>query len=1567
MRILLFIQFLIFSFFSFSQINLISNPGFETFTACPSGSGQYHLATGWNNVNMNVGPGSWGTPDYYNTCGTGGTNPPATFAGTCSPQSGNAMMSVVIYNSPFPNFREYLATALTCSMLPGNTYTVSFWITNGTGIKSPWTIRNIGINFTTGPMTQSGFALVTATPQVEITTNVATTSWVQYTFTVNPTAPWTHMTFGSFRPDINNNATMTFSNPGGPASVYANYFVDNFAVIAPAANGTISLLPVVTQPTICLGNGSAHVVPSNTAVPISYTWFPGNYTTSAVSNLSPGVYTVAASYLSGCNPTTTTTQFTIFPTTSPSVNLFASSNTICAGGNVTLTANATGGNGGPYTYSWTSGSSSSISIVNQLSAGTTTYSLQVRDGINCLTQETISISYFSLPQFSIASQAICAPESATLIATGVNTYTWLPANSTGSIFVATPSVSSIYTVIGSNSSGCTSSQVINQIVNPTPTLNLAISNTLICPGDTILLNVSGASSYTWSNNSVGSSYTTNPITASSFSVIGSSLNCTASAQTSIVVKPAPIVIFDTYSITCASLGSATANISGGVGPFSYTWMPTNQGSTIATGLFPGTYTFSIFDSGTGCLTKATENFLPLVPLTGTVTATPSLVCPGDTTGIASIALAGGSNAQQYFWTDVNGIQTVASPTNLAAGINTVTVSDLITFCSVTHTFLISGPPNFSLNISASSPSVCLGDSISLSALISGGTPGYSYTWINKGLGQLLSVFETTAGEYTFSILSIDSRGCEIKDSIVLRFVENPTLTVASTTICPFEQSLLSASGAATYSWIGGPSTNTYSVNPLSTSVFSVVGTSSACSSMQTATVYLHPVPTPTIVSNSPICAGDTLRLFAFGGSSYHWVKGPSFNSTIQEIVFANSSLSLAGIYELTVTAITGCTASTSQSIIVNPLPIISASGATVCVGNSIQLVSNFVYGATYQWQGNNYFSNIQNPIISNASTNNAGTYTLTVFNDKGCKSSALAYVNVVNQNTLSVVGTNTVCENSSVTIVASGASEYVWQGPHSYYSTSSTVFIASVNANSAGIYTLNSINGPCTKTTTHLLTVLPLPNLSVLGNSLVCEGQPLTLTVVGANTCTWSGQSNFTSNSLQITIPNLNQSSAGMYFLSGSNSFGCKAKDSLRLEFLNAPTIVVSNATVCLGGMLTLTANGGISYQWRGPNNFVSNISNPVIPSVSNSNVGIYTVTSLGLNSCASTSTITVTTANLPLPLAEIKGSNKACLNGKVILEGNGGGTYTWSGPNNFKSNEKQIVFEVVDYLLAGIYTLSVGNSFNCITTATIPLNIYAPSVASIISKSLSACIPFCTEFTLIADENNSKISDIVYNIDGKNIRANLFKMCFNESGEYLITATFVDINSCSNSTTLNISAFEKPLADFKFLPEHPLAGIDRVQFYNLTNGASQTNWNWYLMGNDTAVSKLPNPEFIFEKDGDFPIALEVVNKWGCKDTIIKVVSIGEEFTLYVPNAFTPNGDGVNDVFLPKGVGVNEYELEIFDRWGARIFFSDNFLNGWDGFYKGQLCKVDNYAWKINIKSLTGKSKQFTGHVMIVR
>lgn len=214
-----------------AQKNLVPNSSFDTVITCPTNNGQWDKCKGWNNVNMQTGFGLWGTPDFYHYCGSGNSVPPATFGGTCIPHSGVGMMGSVLYNTAYPEFREYLSTKLSSPMLPGNSYTVSFWITNGTGLRSPYIIKNVGIHFSQNPLTQTGYSTVAVTPQCEVTGYVSSNAWVQYTFVLVPTSTYSFLTIGSFRSDNANSPVYAYTVPITANAAYSHYFIDDVEVL----------------------------------------------------------------------------------------------------------------------------------------------------------------------------------------------------------------------------------------------------------------------------------------------------------------------------------------------------------------------------------------------------------------------------------------------------------------------------------------------------------------------------------------------------------------------------------------------------------------------------------------------------------------------------------------------------------------------------------------------------------------------------------------------------------------------------------------------------------------------------------------------------------------------------------------------------------------------------------------------------------------------------------------------------------------------------------------------------------------------------------------------------------------------------------------------------------------------------------------------------------------------------------------------------------------------------------------------------------------------------------------
>lgn len=325
------------------------------------------------------------------------------------------------------------------------------------------------------------------------------------------------------------------------------------------------------------------------------------------------------------------------------------------------------------------------------------------------------------------------------------------------------------------------------------------------------------------------------------------------------------------------------------------------------------------------------------------------------------------------------------------------------------------------------------------------------------------------------------------------------------------------------------------------------------------------------------------------------------------------------------------------------------------------------------------------------------------------------------------------------------------------------------------------------------------------------------------------------------------------------------------------------------------------------------------------------------------------------------------CAGQQTTLTAGGGTTYFWTGPGSFASIlQNPTLNPGLDQ--AGPYSVKAVDDNNCEASATVNLNVMPlPGGLSSISNS-DFCVPACIAFSLTPLSGGSGISSASFVVNGLP-SGDTNSHCFNLPGIYTVAAIFSDTNGCTNVSSQLVHAYPKPQADFIFLPQQPEAGLDSVRFYNSSLGESQDSWNWFFIDNAHKGAQGENTAFMFHEAGSYPAALVVRNKWGCSDTAIKSLKVLDEFLIYVPNSFTPNSDGLNEVFLPKMINPGTaYTFEIFDRWGSRLYSSNDPATGWNGSYKGQPCKMDTYIWKIQVMSgESGKINNYTGHVNLIR
>lgn len=1047
--------------------------------------------------------------------------------------------------------------------------------------------------------------------------------------------------------------------------------------------------------------------------------------------------------------------------------------------------------------------------------------------------------------------------------------------------------------------------------------------------------------------------------------------CGADTVTVPVVIPVMTSSLLTCPVTCTSLGSATLIPLGGTPPYTYTWNPSAQSGSVATSLTQGIYSVTAIDNSGGCIFTATTSFINPPPFTGTVSATNSLSCNGINTGTASIALTGWLGTKTYSWQSSSSTQSSSSASGLGAGTHTVTVTDAITSCTVVESFQITQPPALTLNIVANTASACAGSVISFTAINSGGTPGpipgYSYSWMSGPATDTYTVSQLTGGNYGYSVTSYDGNNCSAVHTIAVNFVNYPVLSVPDVSICPLQTGTLIAQGATTYMWNASQTGNTFSDNPLATTIYTVSGESMGCSSTTTASIILKPVPTITITSNNSICSGQALNLSVNPGSTYQWNGPDNFISSQQSPTISVTTINNDGVYSITLTAANNCTASSNHTVLINPTPTPNASASTVCVNQTFSLSSTAPIGSTYLWSGPNSFtSNLQNPGISMSTTLMTGIYDLTVTSSAGCSATTSAYGFITTPPQIGIAPNNTVfCAGSLLTMVGSGGNSYSWSGPGSFTSSQQTISIANIPVSNGGNYTLAITYGPCTVTGIQAIIVHPLP-VPVAGHLPVCDGGNLQLTANSGSTYFWSGPAAFTST---LQSPLRNQVSfvhAGIYSLTLTDINNCQASAITSVAVLPNPTVTATGTTVCYGSKANLTVNGGLNYLWSGPAGYTATSTSPGI-TINEANAltsGNYSVTGIAANSCSSFAIASLSIIALPVPTVSIP--TRICFNSTLSLQAWGGNSYLWKGPYNFSSSNQNIILYANNTSLSGTYSLAVTNTFGCVGYTTALVDIEPAPRGILMSDVKKFCVPFCSNFT-IKPTTNSPITNIAWLVDSQHFSGNTLNYCIQKPGATVISSSFTNAAGCSNFATFTVDAYPLPTANFDYEPTTIVENMDEVLFTNTSAGNQLTEYNWFFMNNDNFRFNTQRTSYFFDKAGVYPVALVVKNYWGCSDTIVKAITVNSAFSIYVPNTFTPNNDYKNDTFIAKGVGVANYSLSIFNRWGEKVFETTDIANGWDGTFNGIDCKMDTYAWKINASDNTGNEKDLKGFLTLYR
>lgn len=290
----------------------------------------------------------------------------------------------------------------------------------------------------------------------------------------------------------------------------------------------------------------------------------------------------------------------------------------------------------------------------------------------------------------------------------------------------------------------------------------------------------------------------------------------------------------------------------------------------------------------------------------------------------------------------------------------------------------------------------------------------------------------------------------------------------------------------------------------------------------------------------------------------------------------------------------------------------------------------------------------------------------------------------------------------------------------------------------------------------------------------------------------------------------------------------------------------------------------------------------------------------------------------------------------------------------------------------SGTYTADVTDLNGCTATVTTTVTVNPIPVAALVGDSLFGCAPLCVNFTDQTTLSTGTITSWAWDFgDQATSTSPNPNHCYSTAGVYTVSLTVTSNAGCANTITMNnyIDVYGIPTAAFVAGPQPTTELNPLINFTDLSVGA--VTWNWTFGDLTQASSQLQNPSFYYPVSGCYDVVLEVASANGCTDITTQEVCIDPDVAIYVPNTFTPNEDGHNDLFFAQGIGIDpeNFELWVFDRWGNLIFYTDDPNEGWNGKVQGsdKLCQIDTYVWKIRCLDMLDQKHFMIGHVNLIR
>lgn len=440
------------------------------------------------------------------------------------------------------------------------------------------------------------------------------------------------------------------------------------------------------------------------------------------------------------------------------------------------------------------------------------------------------------------------------------------------------------------------------------------------------------------------------------------------------------------------------------------------------------------------------------------------------------------------------------------------------------------------------------------------------------------------------------------------------------------------------------------------------------------------------------------------------------------------------------------------------------------------------------------------------------------------------------------------------------------------------------------------------------------------------------------------------------------------FTLTGDNAAN---PDPIGMLYIGAAdtTTIANNGPICIGDTIefNVTAPAGSTFSWVGPLGFVSALEDPFILNGTAANAGVYTCYVTG--PLGQLDTLTTTFSFNAAPNANAGADMTiTCLSPTVNLNGSSttpGATFAWAGAGITSGGAT--ASPTVN--AAGTYTVTVTNpATGCTATDSVDVAVSNDDpIAGFTVDNTSSCAPLCLNLT---DTSVSVISPIVswsWDVESQPIVSTKNNtLCLDNAGVYDVTLTVTAANGCTSSLSMPnlLSVYTQSVAGFSYGPNEITEFKPLAIFANTSVGADSYLWDF----GDGSTSTSSNASHLYADTGAYCVTLITNTANSCNDTVTHCLYIEPEFSVFIPNSFTVNDDGLNETWTIYGRGLNKIDARIFNRWGEELYFFDSVDKGWKGLkYNTTLCPQGVYSYKIFITDNKGDVHEFYGNVNLIR